>query len=72
LLKNGKVFRKTPGNGSMNDAWLGQTVKAPKTGQTSHDIPSPWMRTLLSLTRVPGGCVRVGDFEVFGFGRHRW
>jgi hypothetical protein len=38
LLKNGKVFRKTPGNGSMNDAWLGQTVKASETAQTSRDI----------------------------------
>jgi hypothetical protein len=24
-----------PGNGSMNDAWLGQTVKPPKTEQIS-------------------------------------
>jgi hypothetical protein len=36
---------KMPKSGLMNDPWLGQTVKPPKTGQTSHDISGTWTRT---------------------------
>ncbi|MGX9364549.1 hypothetical protein ACTVJH_00720 [Desulfoplanes sp. PS50] len=44
LLNTGKMFRAMSGNGSMNDAWLGRTVKPSKTGQTSHYIPGGWMK----------------------------
>jgi hypothetical protein len=43
-LNNGRIFRTTSGNGLMNDAWFGQTVKPPRTGQASHNIPAAWMR----------------------------
>jgi hypothetical protein len=32
LLNNSEIFQAMPGNGLMNDAWLGQTVKPPGTG----------------------------------------
>jgi len=38
----------------MNDAWLGQTVKPPGTGQAGHSIPGTWTRT-----NLPCSCSRA-------------
>jgi hypothetical protein len=40
------------GNGLMNDAWLGQTVEPPKTGQTRPAASGVGAKTFLPWKRV--------------------
>jgi hypothetical protein len=49
LLSNGYNFDRKPGNGLMNDAWLGQTVEPPQTGQTSPAISEIGAENSISL-----------------------
>jgi hypothetical protein len=58
-----------PGNGLMNDAWLGQTVDPPQTGQTGPAVQAvSWKSyTILARAQKKAGslrCRKPGLFEL--------
>jgi hypothetical protein len=55
LLDENKKFKIMSGNGLMNDAWLGQTVNPPVTGQTGRENKSVQALHPPALTPRPLG-----------------
>jgi hypothetical protein len=55
LLDENRKFKIMSGNGLMNDAWLGQTVNPPVTGQTGRENKSVQALHPPALTPRPLG-----------------
>jgi hypothetical protein len=54
------------GNGLMNDAWLGQTVEPPQTGQTSPAVSEIGAKTVLPWKRVQDAIFFMAGHSALG------